>query len=95
MLFLWRSSRNVLQTKKLHLTRYQRGGESITADPLTSLLAQTVPAVSCPSASFPVLFVGGGLRSAGGEGALVDDLHARTALLSAPPPAGSENISVH
>lgn len=59
----------------------------------TSELRSTVPVV--PAAphlpvALPVAFVGRGVRCCGGDGALVDDLHAGAPALSAPPAAGGD-----
>lgn len=46
-----------------------------------------------PAKTPPAPFVGGGLGGAGGDGALIDNLHAGTAVGSAPPAAaGSEQL---
>lgn len=52
-----------------------------------------VPAVLCPAVTSPAPFVGGGLGGAGCNGALIDDLHAGTAVSSAPPAAAGSKRS--
>ena len=42
------------------------------------------PAVSCLPVAFPAALPGGGLRCVGEDCALVDDLHAGTAVFSIP-----------
>lgn len=44
--------------------------------------------------TFPALFVGRRLRPVGGDGALVDDLHAGAAVLSGPPAAAEREHGV-
>lgn len=53
-------------------------------------IRRTLPAVLRIAASFPAALAGRRLRRIGGDGALVDDLHAGTAVLSGPPAAGGE-----
>lgn len=49
-------------------------------------------AVLCVAVSFPAAFACGGLCHAGGDGALVNDLHAGTPVFSAPPAAALSDI---
>lgn len=52
----------------------------------------SLPAVLCPALSFSAPFVGEGLR--GGSGALIYNLHTRTAVYSAPPPMEGDSETV-
>lgn len=54
------------------------------------------PALLSPAVAFPASFPGGRLRGVGGDGALVDDLHAGTPVVSSPAAGGhTGNQDVH